>query len=341
MAGPGPTATSVRDAILRAFPTLRYAALPPAPLFGAPPSDPDNFPENGKPPGYYVPIPPPPGLKVQERRSVKILGERSGRPWRVDVLAVDLPHSRVPPTFLVEAPIRLLPPGTPPATTLPWMVAVANPAPTRALTWTRKGTLNLVAQQATNAIGRAGLLLQRPLAGVVRPPVHGELYAEAWDPRVTQLLESSTFLERYAAWQRRAGPEYGSSGSMLPVVSVLANRFRFASGLSPSVPPSEHATTLQELMELVTELERIATGLDSERDPMPMQVFHGPMGAVPELRPTYPCPKCGRPEILRRVSLPVQGVLSFRTLGCGADVFPAVRDRVKDVVSSSRAATEG
>jgi hypothetical protein len=84
----------------------------------------------------------------------------------------------------------------------------------------------------------------------------------------------------------------------------------------------EHASTIRELLELLVRIERTATGMDPEVTPLPTVTFQEPPDSVPDVRPAYPCPKCGRLEILKFVETKKPMVAHYQTLNCGVDWFP-------------------
>jgi len=325
------TAHAIADAIHSANPALRIVSTPHVGLFSAPILDPDLFPDSKPQRGYFVPVPAPPPFKVSPRRLPKLVGESGGRQWSVHILVGEDGGSRVVPTLTVATFARWVRDDTTPVPYLPWAMATEQPEASQGPGLRGLGPINLAGQAARNAVGTAGLLAGRPPIPLLRPPIRWPMILESNDPSFRSLLDSERFLSLYAGWDRRSGVATGPTGSSFPVVKFLAENVKLTTGLDLSQPPGAHAETVREFLELVPELEQAVTGRDPEVDPIATVTFTDPPGSVPDIRPGFRCPQCGRLEILKMVTDPATGFAHKRTLNCGVDIFPPFPDRIRDV----------
>jgi hypothetical protein len=322
-------------AIRAANPFLGRVAVPKPGLIAAPVRPPDLYPDDLPVRGYYLPVPPPAPRKVDPAAEPVLLGEWLGRQWSVHVTVPSDPKNPVFPTLGVSSYVRLLPTDGVPFPVLPWVVATGQPILAHgALPWSA-GSINMSGMLARLAVGRASQFLSRPLVTTTRPPVRGPVLLEAWEAPGRSFLESAGFLESYARWERRAGPGSGPSGSVLPLFQATGDRFDFHTGVDLATSPSEHATTVREVMEQVVALERAVTGRDALSDPIPTITFFDPPGSVRDIRPAYRCPNCGQLEILRVAPDRATQMKHMRTLRCGVDVFPPYRDKVAEIARAA------
>ena len=326
-----PTAGEIAEAIVATCPGLGVVATPKPGLFGSPVLDPGLYPDSARERGYYVPVPPPAPFKVAARSLPVVYGQNGGRPWTVMIFVTDAAGIRVVPTLTVTTYARLARPDVVPFSYLPWLVATLQPTERKSPVTLQRPLVNPASYSAKSAVGQAVLLSGGIPVPSARPPVRSPMILATGDPLLGAYLESYGFLERFAAWERRAGDAAAEGHSAYPVLKVLANDVRFTTRIDPAAGPAAHAATVHDLLEIVPELERAATGKYAESDPIPTLTFTGPPGSVPDVRPAYPCPKCGQLEILKLSFDRVTGLAHKQTLNCGVDIFPPFPNRVRDV----------
>lgn len=329
------TALALQAAISVACPQLRPVGLPNPGLFGKPVVAPELYPTSQKTRGYYVPIPPPPPFKLWARRTPVLVGESGGRQWIVHVHVLDLPNRQVLPSLEVVTFVRFQRSDLLPFPTLPWMVATGLPDPGPGPRPLSPGPINLAGMTARSALGEAVILAGRTPVPTARPPVQRPLILDAFDPAMRAFLESPPFLASYAAWERRAGGPTVRGGTALPVLKILGDSFKFVTGLDPSVGPQEHARSVADVLSLIPMMERAVVQRDAVADPIPRVTFTDPPGSVPDIRPAYACPKCGRPEILKLNFDRATGLVHKQTMNCGVDVFPPFPNRIQDVQAAA------
>ena len=337
MLNPNEATNQLRDALRQQFPGLQQVAKPRQTLFGPVPVDPDAWPDVATTRGHYLPVPPPAGHKVEFTPAIRMRGALYGRRVQLYFLFPNPVGAVAPPTMLVETWGRFVRPETPPGTAMPWTTWACDPGPVRGITLTARGRINMVGMAARFSIGRAGVLSGRPLVGQLVPPVQSRLFLGTSSPEIFALLSDPSHVALLANWERRAGRGLGDSGPTLPVFDAHANVVRFATGMDGSVPASEHARTVREALEVLVELEMAATGLDANLVPLPTLSFEGPPGTLPEVRPAYTCPRCGRLEILKLVSSRNPAVAFRRTFGCGVDYFRPLPMSSNDSTAAFRA----
>lgn len=341
MVGPSERATRIGEEIVRQLPGLRAVGAPKGTLFGGDPADPSLYPDLLATRGYEIPLPPPPGRKVRDSPFVRLRGTAYGRPVRLDLVVFDSSFAIAPPTLTLETAARFLGPDVPRATVFPWVLWACDPGSPKGITMTNRGRANITGLTARAAIGHTGAFAGRPIEGASRPPVRARLFAAAWDPRVAALLEDPTLLAEMATWERRAGTGFGNSGPTLPVIDAHHDRFRFATGLDAAIPPMEHATTVRDVLEFLVRAERTVTGLDPEVTPLPTVTFQDPPDSVPDVRPGYLCPSCGRLEILKYSETRNPTVGHYRTMNCGVDWFPPSTVTMGQSMAAYRASEAG
>jgi hypothetical protein len=328
MADPIETARAIADAIRAVSPELREVATPEPRWFQGPVRSPDLFPNDVPERGYYVPVPPPPPFRVGGRRLPVLVGEAGGRQWSVQILISGRGGIRAVPTLSVHTFARLVPTDAVPFPVFPWAVATARPEAAKVLLGA--APINLAGRSARSGIGEAAMLSGRLPVPVPRPPIRSPMILESSDPAIGRFLDSPAFLARYLGWYDRAGTPVDRDGSSFPVVRAMGDEVTLTTGIDPTRPPVDHAATVQEFLALVPEMERAVTGRDPLADPIPTVTFTDPPGSVPDLRPGYPCPKCGQLEILKRTTDRPTGLRHERTLRCGVDIFPPYPYRIQD-----------
>ncbi|HZY70072.1 MAG TPA: hypothetical protein VFF67_03730 [Thermoplasmata archaeon] len=153
------------------------------------------------------------------------------------------------------------------------------------------------------------------------PPVLSELVLDASATSTRGVLESGPFLERYARWERRAGPPVENSGPVGPVLNLEGDRCSLVSGVGLGVPPFDTARTLEELSDTVVEVERATLDPESFDAPISTISFHDPPASLPDVRHAFVCPRCGQLELLHRVRDERAGLVYWRSHGCGVDLY--------------------
>jgi hypothetical protein len=335
LSDPHEIASAIERAIAATNVGLRPVALPHHGLFSTPAVSPELYPNTKAVRGYYVPVPPPPGFKVRARSMPTLVGVSGGRQWTVEIMVMDQPGSRFAPTLQVSTYVRLLGTDLVPFPVLPWIFATAQPEAGKGPLPFAPGPFNLAGLVARAAVGQAALFLGHAPIPTSRPPIRTPVVLEAWDPRVQAYLTSSRFLEIYAGWEARAGVGSARGGSAFPVLKVVGDELKLTTGIDPTLDPNLHARTVQEVLDLVPQLERDVTGRDPEVEPIPTVTFTDPPGSVPDIRPAYRCPQCGKMEILKLELDQSTGLAHKRTLGCHVDIFPPYPSRYRDVMGAA------
>jgi hypothetical protein len=338
VARPPPTGPSdpetIATAISRACPFLHRVALPKGGWLSGPIQAPDRYPDIDPVRGYYVPVPAPAPFKVSDLSTPQFVGEAGGRQWSVHVVVSRRPRSPVAPTITVTSYVRFVPDDKVPFAVLPWLVATGQPGAGVPWSWA-EGSENLAGYAARAAVGHASLHLGRPALATARPPVRTPMVLESWNPGASSFVTSAEFLTSYAQWQSRAGDGHGSSGTVYPVLEVNGDQLRFLTGVDLEQDPALHARTVRELIETASRLELEITHRDPHIEPIPTVTLSEPPGSVPDVRPAYRCPRCGKLEILQRVYERSTGLTHARTLQCGVDVFPPQTTRARDVFGAA------
>jgi hypothetical protein len=316
-------------------PQLHQVSEPYLGFFSKSGPPPSLYPDASDKRGYYVPLPPPPGFKVNPRNMPVLVGVSGGRQWTVEVLALDGQEGRWEPTLRVQTYVRFQPTDIVPFAALPWLVAACQPTAGTGPGPLRRGPFNLMGLLGPAAVGQAALLLGHTPVPRVHPPVLTPIVLEAWDPTVQARLESAEFLELFARWESRAGVGTPRGGSAFPVLKVLGDELTFSTGIDTTLGPTAHANTVQELLNMVPRLEQAVTGRDPEADPIPTVTFTDPPGSVPDIRPAYRCPYCGKLEILKIHFDRGSGMAQEQTIGCHSNVFPPYLGRFRDTMAAA------
>ncbi len=323
-----PTArcAEVRDALLNEFPFLREGALPGSTWFGPPPEDPDLFPDDRQDRGFLVALPPPKGLKVDDRRLPRLVGVHRGRPVRVDLFFGDpVRNPELAPCLWVRAAVRLHRPGSSPVPEVPWFTALPPDVGIES-GFTRLGTSNMVGLLGARAL-RSLIRRSGPRAGSARPPwVPGPLILESSDPSVREWLEGGAFLEPYHRWEELTGPPLGRSGPVRPVIHSEADRFSAVGGLGPRASPGSAGGILRDCLRILEQVEEVALGPEVVAEPWSTVTFEGPSGSLPDVRHGLPCPQCGQLELVRHRFDPAARTHRWRSHRCDVDLFRSETD---------------
>jgi hypothetical protein len=332
-------AFAIAAAITSACPELRPVGTPHLGAFATPMSSPETYPSSRSTRGYYVPNPPPAPFRLRPSKIPTLVGEHGGRQWTVQILIAETGPRPVAPTMQVRSYVRFVRSPEVPFPYLPWVVATAQPAASPTPNPFARTPINLVNIYSRTAAGEAALLLGRLPQVALRPPVAAPMILESGDPAIRSLLETPAFLQLYGQWERRAGPGTERGGPALPVLKGIADTLKLTTGLDLALDPGAHARTVAELLDTIPRMEFAVTGRDPVADPIPTLRFTDPPGSVPDVRPAYPCPRCGRPEILKYDFDRATGFAHRRTLGCGVDIFPPYPDRFRDAAGAGAAVT--
>jgi hypothetical protein len=331
---PHKTVSAIEQAIVSTSPQLRQVSEPYLGFLTKSGLSPSLYPDSSAKRGFYVPVPPPPGFKVSPRHLPVLVGVSGGRQWTVEVMAYDGQEARFEPALRIQTYVRFQATDVPPFPVLPWFVAACQPTAGTGPGALRRGPFNVMSLVGPAAVGQAAVLIGRSPVPLIRPPVLTPLVLEAWDPRARAYLESAEFLELFARWESRAGVGSARGGSALPVLKMLGDELTFSTGIDTTLDPTAHANTVQELLSVVPRFEKAITGRDPESDPIPTITFTDPPGSVPDIRPAYRCPNCGKLEILKIHFDRGTGMAQEQTLGCHSNVFPAYLGRYRDVMSA-------
>lgn len=331
-------ALAVEAALGRACPFLVSVAVPSAGMFMRPPPQPSLYPDSTTSPGYYIPYPPAEGTKAARPRAPTLIGSSGGRPWVVRVYPPE--HGRYPilPTLEVRSFVRLFWSNLVPFPSTPWISVAMDPGRLGPNTMSRGDPFNSMKRDAFSVIGETGLLLGRAATLEPQPPVAPPLLAEGWTDSARAFVRSPEFLGPFARWQRRADLAAFGSYFTSPTLRIRADRFQLTTGMNPALDPSEHARTFVEMVDAVGALERAVTGRDAREEPLPTVRLEGPPGSIPDLRPSYRCPKCGSPEIVKLAFDRSTGLAGYRTIKCGVELFPPIPSRLGDVIAAAQAA---